>query len=108
MTHFTRINQPRVEQMSRMIASIRKSARSQKAGDDEVAALLAPIAALFGDTSETAPAPTKPKRPVWRDPPHIDQIARFVADVPSRHVDIYATHLVHRLCEMAETGRVDQ
>ncbi len=54
------------------------------------------------------PETAAPKsRPVWRDPPHQDQIARFVADVRPEYVSIYATHLVNRLCEMADAAKAE-
>ena len=56
---------------------------------------------------ETAEAPAPKSRPVWRDPPHQDQIARFVADVRPEHVSIYATHLIDRLCEMADVAKAE-
>ena len=36
-----------------------------------------------------------------REAPHIQQIAEFVADLPSEHLPSYITHLVNRLCERA-------
>ena len=55
------------------------------------------------EAEASAPKP----RPVWRDPPHQDQIARFVADVPSDQVSSYITHLVHRLCERADAAKAE-
>ncbi len=100
MSDFTRINQPRVEAINATLAMIHKSAHSNKISDDDLRTLLAPVA---------VPRPSRPAteveakpRPVWRDPPHQDRIGRFVADVPRDHVEIYITHLVARLCEMAK------
>ena len=66
--------------------------------------------ALGEPVPETTPPPVEPatrvkRAAVWRDPPHIQQIARFVADVPSEHLSSYITHLVNRLCEMAEQAK---
>ncbi len=100
MSDFIRINQPRVEAINATLAMIHKSARSNKISDDDLRALLAPVAVprpSLPAEPETTPKP----RPVWRDPPHQDRIGRFVADVPRDHVRIYITHLVNRLCEMA-------
>ncbi len=110
MTDFTRINAPRVSKIKAMIGVIRKSAHSNKIGDEEAVELLAPVASLVcRPTTEVeyvkpvASAEAAPKsRPVWRDPPHQDQIARFVADVPREHLPSYITHFVNRLCEQAE------
>ena len=115
---FTRINAPRVAKIEAMITTIRKSARSQKISDDDVAELLAPVAAQFADAAPpTAPVepeaqadaaePAPKPRPVWRDPPHILQIDRFIADLPALHLSIYAKHLIHRLCERADDARAE-
>ncbi len=47
LDHFTRINQPRVAKIEATIATIRKSARSNRISPEDVAALLAPIALLL-------------------------------------------------------------
>ncbi len=60
---------------------------------------------------EADPPPAGPvvKRPTTlRETPHIQQIAGFVASLPSEQLPSYITHLVNRLCEMAETGRADR
>ena len=57
--------------------------------------------------AQSEPAPEAKPCPVWRDPPHQDQIARFVADVPSDQVSSYITHLVHRLCERADAAKAE-
>ena len=36
------------------------------------------------------------------DPPHIQQIAEFVASLPSDHLAIYVRHLTNRLCAQFE------
>ena len=58
--------------------------------------------------AEAGPGPVVPKpRPVWRDPPHVLQIDRFVADVRPEHIGIYVKHFVHRLCERADDIRAE-
>ncbi len=112
MTDFHRINQPRIDKIGATIATIRKSARSQKISDEDVAELLAPVAASVGAQSaesvspavtpaqvETAPQP-RPTTPL-REAPHIHQIAGFVASLPREQLPSYITHLVNRLCEEA-------
>ncbi len=121
MPDFTRINLPRVEKITALILTIRKSARSQKISDKDVAEMLAPVASLAcGPTTaevttiitppsvdaDTPPAKALPKaRPIWRDPPHIEQIAGFVAALPNEQIPSYITHLVNRLCEQAEQNQ---
>ncbi len=118
MPDFTRINTPRVEKITAMIATILKSARSQRIADEDVAALLAPVsdqlAVLF--ECDGTPAPAAPVEPVGattsikppttlRDAPHVHQIAGFVAALPSEQLPSYITHLVNRLCEQAEQAK---
>ncbi len=113
MTAFTRINQPRVEKIEAMIATIRKSARSQKISDEDVAELLAPVATQLAvsHTEPSVEADTPPAVPAIKPPatlreaPHIHQIAGFVAALPSEQLPSYITHLVNRLCEMAEQAK---
>jgi hypothetical protein len=121
MTDFTRINAPRVEKIAAMIGVIRKSARSQKISAEDVAELLAPVAALMAPApilaevsdaekqqiAEAGPGAVmaiEPPAPL-REAPHIEQIAGFVAALPSEHLPSYITHLVNRLCEQAEQSR---
>jgi hypothetical protein len=82
MTDFERINGPRVEKINAMLDTIDKSAKSQRIGEEDIAALLAPIAQRlndveYGDTPvEDEPTPqTPPQRtyganqnaPRWAD-----------------------------------------
>ncbi len=105
MSDFIRINQPRVEAINATLDMIHKSARSNKISDDDLRALLAPVAVPRPSrpANEAKPKP----RPIWREPVHEREIARFVADIRPEHVERYITHLVNRLCEMAEAGRAD-
>ena len=108
MTDFARINQPRVAKIEAMIATIRKSAKSQKISAVEVSDLLSPIAAhLDGALAEAPPkAPAEPetvKPPATlRDAPHIQQIAGFVASLPREQLPSWITHVANRLCDEAE------
>ncbi len=111
MTDFHRINQPRIDQIGAMIATIRKSARSQKISDEEVAEMLAPVAASVGAQSveavspATTPAQVKDAPPATlREAPHIHQIAGFVASLPREQLPSYITHLANRLCEQVEAA----
>ncbi len=119
---FERVIIPRVKRAAQAVELIGNGAtRTYETTPDEIASLLNEIeqalatvraryAKALGEPvplSEVIPPPAEPatraKRPaVWRDPPHMDQIARFVADVPSEHLSSYITHLVNRLCEMAK------
>ncbi len=103
MISFTNTNQPRVEKVVAMIATIRKSAKNNRIGDDALAALLAPILVLVGDTATPEPvaAPARPLGALCKAP-HIEQIAGFVAALPREQLPIYITHIVNRLCEAAE------
>ncbi|MEO1108284.1 MAG: hypothetical protein AAFX90_10210 [Pseudomonadota bacterium] len=47
MTEFERINTPRVEKILKMFEVIQTSARSSRAGNDEIAKLLSPVATQF-------------------------------------------------------------
>ncbi len=112
MTDFDRINQPRIDKIKAMIATIRKSAHSQKISDEDVAELLAPVAASVGAQSAeavspaTTPAQAKDAPPACpatlREAPHIHQIAGFVASLPREQLPSYITHLANRLCEKVE------
>ena len=52
--------------------------------------------------SVEADAPVVKRPTTLRETPHIQQIAEFVASLPSEHLPSYITHLVNRLCEQAE------
>ncbi len=53
--------------------------------------------------ADAPPAGPVVKRPTTlRETPHIQQIATFVASLPSEQLPSYITHLVNRLCEQAE------
>ena len=119
---FQRVILPRVKRAVESIALIGNGAtRTYETSPDEITALLDEIeealatvraryAKALGEPEtlgEITPPPVEPatpaKRPaVWRDPPHIQQIAEFVAALPSEHLSAYITHLVNRLCEQAE------
>ncbi len=103
MARFTNTNQPRVDKIVAMITTIRKSAKSNRIGDDALAALLAPVSALVGDTATPEPvaAPARPLGALCKAP-HILQIAEFVAALPREQLPSYITHIVNRLCEAAE------
>ena len=131
MTDFHRINAPRIAKIEAMIATIRKSAKAQKISAGDVAELLAPVAALVAPVPTVTivsdvekqriaeagpggyialPPDETPKglpRTVWKTPPHILQIDRFVADLQPLHLPIYIKHLVHRLCERADDLRAE-
>lgn len=51
MTDFERINGPRVEKIIGMLDTISKSANSQRVSEQEIAALLAPVAQRMSDTT---------------------------------------------------------
>ncbi len=118
MSDFTRINAPRVAKIEARLSVIRKSARSQNIGNDEIAALLAPVVDMVTLALSappplprepivgygTAAAPIKPPATL-REAPHIHQIAGFVAALPSEQLPSYITHLVNRLCEQAEQAK---
>ena len=57
MSDFTRINAPRVGKILETLAIIDKSARSNGATPEDVAALLAPIGWRFATPQTSAPAP---------------------------------------------------
>ena len=117
---FERVILPRVKRAVDAVELIGNGAtRTYETTPDEIAALLTEIEqalatvrtryakALGEPLPEATPPPVEPatrvkRAAVWRDPPHIQQIARFVADVPSEHLSSYITHLFNRLCEMAE------
>ncbi len=119
---FERVIIPRVRRAAQAVDLIGNGAtRTYETTPSEIAALLNEIeealatvraryAKALGEPvplSEIIPPPADPaapaKRPaVWREPPHIQQIAAFVASLPSEHLPSYITHLVNRLCEQAE------
>ncbi len=115
MTDFARINQPRVEKIAAMIGVIRKSGRSQKVSAEDVAALLAPVAAQFADTpapaagiaqAPTSERPHEPTPPVpLTEAPHIGRIAMFVDTLPAAHLSSYLLHIGNRLCEIGAAGK---
>ncbi len=119
---FERVIIPRVGKAAKAVALIGNGAsRDYETTPEEIASLLNEIgealaavraryAKALGEPeplAEIIPPPAEPaapaKRPaVWREPPHIQQIAGFVASLPSEHLPSYITHLVNRLCEQAE------
>ncbi len=123
---FERVIVPRVGKAAKAVALIGNGAsRDYETTPEEIADLLAVVrealeavearyAKHLGSATtptitppsveaDTPPAGPVVKRPaVWREPPHIQQIAGFVASLPSEHLPSYITHLVNRLCEQAE------
>ncbi len=103
MTDFIRINRPRVDKINAILATIHKSARSNKISDDDLRALLAPVAVPRPSRPAPEPVPTPIKPPATlREAPHNHQIAGFVASLPREQLPSYITHLVNRLCEKVE------
>ncbi len=120
MTDFTRINQPRVEMIGDILAMIRRSAHSQKISDEDVAELLAPVAALVcGPTTTKAhttvvscyvdkagPGPAKPAPALpMAETPHYHRIGAFVDNLPAEHLENYITSITGRLCDLAAIAK---
>ncbi len=113
MTDFARINQPRVEAINNILAMIHKSARSNKISDDDLRALLAPVAvprpapvtvsdANLQEIINAGPGPVKliPALPM-AETPHYHRIGVFVDNLPADQLRSYITYIVNRLCESA-------
>ena len=119
---FERVILPRVKRAVEAVALIGNgAARNYETTPEEIVELLAEVRAALEAVegryakhlgSATTPTITPPsveadapvvKRPTTlRETPHIQQIAEFVASLPSEHLPSYITHLVNRLCEQAE------
>ena len=119
---FERVIIPRVRRAADAIDLIAAGAgRNYETTPQEIADLLAVVREALEAVearyakhlgSATTPTITPPsveadapvvKRPTTlRETPHIQQIAEFVASLPSEHLPSYITHLVNRLCEQAE------
>ena len=123
---FERVIVPRVDKAAKAVALVGNGAsRDYETTSEEIAGLLAGVrevleavearyARHLGSattptiTPPSAEADTPPAGPVVKRPttlretPHIQQIAAFVASLPSAHLPSYITHLVNRLCEQAE------
>ena len=123
---FERVIIPRVRRAAEAVALIGNGAnRNYETTPQEIADLLAGIRetleavearyakhlgsattpTITSPSVEADPPPAEPvvKRPTTlRETPHIQQIAEFVASLPSEHLPSYITHLVNRLCEQAE------
>ena len=123
---FERVIIPRVRRAAQAVDLIGNGAnRNYETTPQEIADLLAVVrealeavearyakhlgsattATITAPSAEADPPPAGPvvKRPTTlRETPHIQQIAEFVASLPSEHLPSYITHLVNRLCEQAE------
>lgn len=117
MTNFQRINQPRAEKAAQMVRTIKKSANSNRATAEEVAAVLAPLLAeCAGYTSSTipdhTPQPERPKAPPL-DPLDPDawspyRVARMVDTVPVGLLTSALTCITNRMAELFETTVLQQ
>ncbi len=125
MNDFERINAPRVEKIEAMIATIRKSATSQKINPEEVAALfsshlppdVAGAAGLVFKTSSDSDGPTNPPTEVVSAVPAApvsarapegwkrDDIRLNVSNIPANQLSFYATQIVARMGEIVDTGK---
>ena len=115
MSEFIRINAPRVMKLQDMLATVLKSAKSNKADGQEIERLLIPLFADIGTagfivTTGEMPTvtPAAQPRPSILRTPHILQIGEFVAGLQSEQLPSFLTHIVDRMCEEFETkGKTD-
>jgi hypothetical protein len=125
MTDFIRINTPRVEKIAAMIATIHKSAKSQKASEGDLFGLLGSVRNALGnkvvvvaeiaDTDKAFIAAAGPGAAVHVMPADVparveiamsnwsrDRIPLNVDDIPDNQLTAYATQIVARLCDAVE------
>lgn len=112
MNDFERINAPHVTKLLDQLAKVAKSARSQRAGADEIARLLAPVAEAMARAG-SLPAPSASSGPTL--PPCGDaEFAAVLAAVAQMHpqrtamlADAVPAHLIRPLIIVLEARRDD-
>ena len=122
MTDWNKVAPKRAENAIKALALVAKTAgRAYDVPATEAAQMVEQLRAALDDVqaafeargvdpgvipAQSDPGPQPKRSTCLRETPHIQQIAEFVADLPSEHLPSYITHLVNRLCEQADAANV--
>lgn len=106
MNELQRINGPRVEKILKMLATIDTSAKSNKATDEELAELLAPIRDAVGGRDAQSTVVPQPKPRTERS--HHSDLLHLARTEPLEHavnaMSVIATRVEQELYERRTAG----